>query len=159
MAKETGAKFTIRAVETTDDKPDFKGKKTGWHYHSHTLVFFERDKAFTEQEAKHFSELFQQMWVKALNGVGLEGSIERAARVDLPRANDLLDEARATENEENLKTCAPTLVKLLGGRCRVAGVKRQRKRSACVSVGTTGSCAYNASQIVVALCRIYASCS
>lgn len=79
---QTGARFTIRSVETTDDNPDFEGKKTGWHYHTHTLVFFERERyAFTEQEAKHFTELFQRMWVKALDGVGLSGSLERAADV------------------------------------------------------------------------------
>lgn len=132
--KETGAKFTIRAVETTDDKPDFKGKKTGWHYHSHTLVFFERDKAFTEQEAKHFSELFQQMWVKALNGVGLEGSIERAARVDLPRANDLLDEARATENEENLKNLCAYISKAFGWEVSGGRSKKGKEKDRRVSV-------------------------
>ena len=111
---QTGARFTIRAVETTDDNPDFEGKKTGWHYHTHTLVFFERENAFTEQEAKHFTELFQRMWVKALDGVGLSGSLERAADVSLPRANDLLDEARATENDENLKNLCAYISKAFG---------------------------------------------
>ena len=112
--RKTGARFTIRAVETTDDNPDYEGQRSGWHFHSHTLVFFERDKAFTEQEVLHFTELFQRMWVKALNGVGLSGSLERAADVSLPRANDLLDEARATENDENLKNLCAYISKAFG---------------------------------------------
>ena len=54
------------------------------------------------------------MWVKALNGVGLSGSLERAADVSLPRANDLLDEARATENDENLKNLCAYISKAFG---------------------------------------------
>lgn len=131
---ETGARFTIRAVETTDDKPDFKGKKTGWHYHTHTLVFFERDKAFTDQEAKHFTELFQEMWVKALAGVGLSGSLERAARVDLPRANDLLDEARATENEENLKNLCAYVSKAFGWEVSGGRSKKGKEKDRRISV-------------------------
>ena len=112
--RKTGARFTIRAVETTDDNPDYEGQRSGWHFHSHTLVFFERDKAFTEKEVQHFTELFQRMWVKALNGVGLSGSLERAADVSLPRANDLLDEARATEDDENLKNLCAYISKAFG---------------------------------------------
>ena len=90
----TGAKFTIRSVETTDDRPDFEGRKTGWHFHSHTLMFFDRTKAFTDAEAKEYTASFQKMWVKALKGVGLSGSLERAATFSLPRATKLLEDAR-----------------------------------------------------------------
>ena len=92
--KRTGMRFTIRSVETTDDRPDYEGRKTGWHFHSHTLVFFDRPKAFTDAEAKEFTESFQKMWVRALAGVGLSGSLERAASFSLPRATKLLENAR-----------------------------------------------------------------
>ena len=112
--KKTGAKFTIRAVEVTDDKPDYEGRKSGWHYHTHTLVFFERDKAFAELEVQHFTELFQKMWIKALNGVGLSGSTERAADVRLPRANNLLDDAKASGNDENIRNLCAYIAKAFG---------------------------------------------
>lgn len=107
--KETGARFTIRAVEVTDDNPDIKGgRKSGWHFHTHTLIFFEREKAFTEKEVKKYTAWLQQMWVKALNGVGLDGSLERAAKLDLPRATRALDTARAEgqDSADVQKLCA-----------------------------------------------------
>ena len=132
--RKTGARFTIRAVETTDDNPDYEGQRSGWHFHSHTLVFFERDKAFTEQEVLHFTELFQRMWVKALNGVGLSGSLERAADVSLPRANDLLDEARATENDENLKNLCAYISKAFGWEVAGGRSKKGKDEDRRVSV-------------------------
>ena len=126
--KKTGAKFTIKAVETTDDNPDHGGKRSGWHFHSHTLVFFERDKAFTEAEAAHFTELFQKMWVKALAGVGLGGSIERAAQVDLPRANEKLDGARANENAESVRNLCAYISKAFGW--EVSGSRNKKGREA-----------------------------
>jgi len=126
--KKTGAKFTIRAVETTDDNPDHGGKRSGWHFHSHTLVFFERNRAFTELEAAHFTELFQKMWVKALAGVGLEGSLERAAQVDLPRANEKLDGARATENAESVRNLCAYISKAFGW--EVSGSRNKKGREA-----------------------------
>lgn len=99
---ETGGRFTIRSIEVTDDKPDYAGRKTGWHYHTHSLFFFEREKAFTEDEARKYSKFFQQLWIKALNGVGLSGCIERAAVVSLPKANDLLDDVRESGNSASL---------------------------------------------------------
>ena len=124
--KKTGARFTIRAVETTDDNFDYNGKKTGWHFHSHTLVFFERDKAFTEQEAKHFTELFQRIWLKALEGVGLSGSLERAADVTLPRANDLLDTARESGSDESIMNLCAYVSKAFGW--EVAGGRSKKGR-------------------------------
>lgn len=106
---ETGARFTIRAVEITDDNFDIKGgRKSGWHFHTHTLIFFERDKAFTEKEVRKYTTWLQQMWVKALAGVGLDGSLERAAKLDLPRAARALDAARAEgqDNADVKKLCA-----------------------------------------------------
>ena len=63
--QNTGARFTISAVETTDDNPDIGGRKSGWHFHTHILFFFERPKAFTRREAEKFTKIFQKMWVKA----------------------------------------------------------------------------------------------
>ena len=132
--RKTGARFTIRAVETTDDNPDYEGQRSGWHFHSHTLVFFERDKAFTEKEVQHFTELFQRMWVKALNGVGLSGSLERAADVSLPRANDLLDEARAKEDDENLKNLCAYISKAFGWEVSGGRSKKGKDEDRRVSV-------------------------
>lgn len=132
--KKTGAKFTIRAVETTDDNPDVRGGKSGWHFHSHTLVFFERDKAFTALEAVHFTELFQKMWVKALAGVGLEGSLERAARVDLPRANEKLDAARAEENSESVNNLCAYISKAFGWEMSGGRNKKGREQGRRISV-------------------------
>ena len=107
----TGARFSIRSVETTDDNPDYSGRKSGWHFHSHTLLFFDRKRAFTESEVKKFTRMFQRLWVKALESVGLSGSIERAAVFSLPKATKALDDARNNlahpENDENIsKLCA-----------------------------------------------------
>ena len=131
---KTGGRFTIRAVETTDDKPEYEGKKSGWHFHAHTLVFFERESAFTEQEVKHFTELFQRMWIKALDGVGLSGSLERAADVSLPRANNLLDETRATENEENLKNLCAYISKAFGWEVSGGRSKKGKEEDRRISV-------------------------
>lgn len=97
--KKTGARFSIRAVETTDDRPDYEGRKSGWHFHAHTLLFFDRKHAFTEAEAIEFTKSFQRLWVKALKGVGLSGSLERAATFSLPRATQLLEEARSNSQK------------------------------------------------------------
>ena len=126
--KNTGAKFTIRAIETTDDNPDTGGRKTGWHFHSHTIVFFERDKAFTKREAEKFSKQFQKMWVKALAGVGLEGSLEHAARVDLPRAAEKLDATRETQNVEDVQKLCAYISKAFGW--EVAGSRNKKGREA-----------------------------
>lgn len=126
--KKTGAKFTIRAVETTDDNPDTKGKKSGWHFHSHTLIFFERPRAFTKREAEKFTKMFQEMWVKALAGVGLEGSLERAARVDLPRANEKLDAAREQESSESVNNLCAYISKAFGW--EVSGGRNKKGRDA-----------------------------
>ena len=123
----TGAKFTIRAVETTDDKIEYKGRKSGWHFHSHTLMFFEREKSFTKQEVAHFTQLFQKMWVKALENVGLSGSLERAAQVDLPRANDLLDSARLSDDENSLKKLCAYISKAFGW--EVSGSRNKKSDS------------------------------
>lgn len=123
---ETGARFTIRAVEITDDNFDIKGgRKSGWHFHTHTLIFFERDKAFTEKEVRKYTTWLQQMWVKALAGVGLDGSLERAAKLDLPRAARALDAARA-EGQDNadVKSFALTSVRLLAGRCQAGETRK-----------------------------------
>jgi hypothetical protein len=125
--KETGAKFTIRAIETTDDNPDVGGRKSGWHFHSHTIVFFERDKAFTRREAEKFTKQFKKMWVAALAGVGLEGSIEHAARVDLPRANEKLDAARETQSAEDVEKLCAYISKAFGW--EVAGSRNKKGRS------------------------------
>lgn len=87
--KQYGMKYTIRAVEVTDDNPEFdfsgEGKRrSGWHFHSHTILFFERATHFTDEEVTAFSEEFQKLWVKALAGVGLGGSLERAAVFSVP---------------------------------------------------------------------------
>ncbi len=132
--KNTGAKFTIRAVETTDDNPDMHGNKSGWHFHSHTLVFFERPKAFTRRESEKFTRIFQQMWVKALAGVGLEGSLERAARVDLPRANEKLDAARAEENSESVNNLCAYVSKAFGWEMAGGRNKKGREQGRRISV-------------------------
>lgn len=127
--KNTGAKFTIRAIETTDDNPDIiGGRKSGWHFHSHTIVFFERDKAFTRREAEKFTQQFQKMWVAALAEVGLDGSLEHAARVDLPRANEKLDDARKTQNAEDVKKLCAYISKAFGW--EVAGGRNKKGREA-----------------------------
>lgn len=87
--KRHGMKYTIRAVEVTDDNPEFdfagEGKRrSGWHFHSHTILFFERATHFTDEEVTAFSEEFQKLWVRALAGVGLSGSRERAAVFSVP---------------------------------------------------------------------------
>lgn len=97
--EQTGARFTIRSVETTDDNPDWNGRKTGWHFHSHTLIFFDRPNAFSEEEAEKYTKIFQKLWVCALNKVGLSGSLERAAVFSLPRATDALDRARKASSD------------------------------------------------------------
>lgn len=127
--KITGARFTIRAVETTDDNPDIKGgRKSGWHFHSHTLVFFERSTAFTKAEAAKYSRMFQQLWVKALAGVGLSGSMEHAARVDLPRANEKLDATRATGDANSIRTLCAYVAKAFGW--EVSGGRNKKGREA-----------------------------
>ena len=133
--KETGARFTIRAVETTDDNPDIKGgRKSGWHFHAHTLVFFERDKAFTKAEAEKYSRMFQKAWIAALKGVGLDGSMEHAARVDLPRANDKLDATRATGDANSIRTLCAYVAKAFGWEMAGGRNKKGREQGRRISV-------------------------
>lgn len=94
--KRHGMRFTIRAVEITDDHPlyDFKTegrRRSGWHFHSHTLLFFEREAHFTPEEVEAFTVEFQALWVKALEGVGLSGSLERAAVFSVPEGASRAD--------------------------------------------------------------------
>lgn len=132
--KNTGARFTISAVETTDDNPDIGGRKSGWHFHTHILFFFERPKAFTRREAEKFTKIFQKMWVKALEGVGLEGSLERAARVDLPRANEKLDAARAQESSESVNNLCAYISKAFGWEMAGGRNKKGREQGRRISV-------------------------
>ncbi len=125
--KETGAKFTIKVNETTDDNFDIGGRKSGWHFHSHTIVFFERNTAFTAEEASTYTKIFQMLWVKALEKVGLNGSLERAARVDLPRANDKLDTAREEGDLQNIRTLCAYVAKAFGW--EVAGTRNKKGRA------------------------------
>lgn len=62
-------KHYIRAVEVTDDHPDSK-KKSGIHFHSHSIIFMKR-KFLTELETKQFKDELSRLWVRALLKVGL----------------------------------------------------------------------------------------
>lgn len=141
--KKTGARFTIRAVETTDDNPDINGRKSGWHFHSHTLVFFERSTAFTKAEAAKYSRMFQQLWVKALEGVGLAGSMEHAARVDLPRANEKLDATRAEGDTQNIRNLCAYISKAFGWEVSGSRNKKGREAGRRISVWELQSAALN----------------
>lgn len=125
--KETHAKFTIRAVETTDDNFEVRGKKTGWHFHSHTLIFFE-NRMFTEKEIKRYTQWIQKLWVEALAGVGLDGSIERAARLDMPRAAEKLEDARKEGRVEDVKKLCAYVSKAFG--FEVSGGRNKKGREA-----------------------------
>ena len=125
--KETHAKFTIRAVETTDDNPDVRGKKSGWHFHSHTLIFFE-NRMFTEKEIRRYTAWLQKLWVAALESVGLSGSMERAARLDMPRAAELLEDARQEGRVEDVKKLCAYVAKAFG--FEVSGGRNKKGREA-----------------------------
>lgn len=136
--EQTNARFSIRAVETTDDRPDYEGKKTGWHFHAHTLLFFDRPKAFTNAEVATFTASFQKMWVKALAGVGLSGSLERAATFSLPRATQLLadarDKASKPDTDKNVEKLCQYVAKAFSYEVSSGIVKKGRDGDRRVSV-------------------------
>lgn len=130
---ETHAKFSIRSVETTDDNPDVRGRKSGWHFHAHTLIFFE-NRMFTEQEIQHYTRWIQKLWVNALAGVGLSGSMERAARLDMPRASELLEDARKEGRVDDIKKLCSYVSKAFGYEVSGGRNKKGREEGRRISV-------------------------
>lgn len=84
-----GLRFSIRAVEMTDDAPG-PGRKSGCHFHHHVVCFFERED-FTDEEAKRLQAYLSKRWVAALVKVGLcpagkeKAALRWAFRLDVPR--------------------------------------------------------------------------
>ena len=64
FAERWKVRHYLRAVEVTDDKPDSK-RKSGIHFHSHSIIFLERQ-FLTEAEAKRFRDELADLWCRAL---------------------------------------------------------------------------------------------
>lgn len=69
FAKKWGMKHYIRSIEVTDDAP-WATRKSGIHFHSHTILFLERP-FLSEFEAKKFRSELAKKWVAALKKVNL----------------------------------------------------------------------------------------
>ena len=65
----------IRAVEATDDRPGSK-KKSGIHFHSHSIIFLKRQ-FLSEKEAKKFRDELAKLWCNALIKAGLITEADR----------------------------------------------------------------------------------
>ncbi len=112
--KDVGLFGYIRAVESTFDAP-WSTRRTGGHFHGHQLNFFSR--RFTEVDAVDAGRMFTDLHIKSLRGVGLNGSVEHAARVDLPRLTE--DQEKAAKGDAQkigayiAKNCS---IEVAGGR-------------------------------------------
>lgn len=77
----------IRSVEITDDAP-WSRRRTGAHWHSHTVLFFDRG-PFSKAEAERFRDEMADRWTNALVKVGLITEADRkktwAHSVDVQR--------------------------------------------------------------------------
>lgn len=62
-------KHYIRGIEVTDDAPGAR-RRSGVHFHSHQIIFFDR-KPLSEKEAKAFRDELAEKWCVALGKVGL----------------------------------------------------------------------------------------
>ena len=85
-----------------------------------------------------------------LEGVGLEGSLERAARVDLPRANEKLDAARAQESSESVNNLCAYISKAFGGKWRAAATRKVGSKGGALA---SGNCKLLHSQIGLTFCH------
>ncbi|MCC8173232.1 MAG: hypothetical protein LIO65_02220 [Odoribacter sp.] len=78
---------TIRTIEITDDNPDFKGKRSGFHYHSHTIVWLDRA-PLSEDEAKELRNKLSKAWLEALNKNNLDAVDEIGLSIELPQTKN-----------------------------------------------------------------------
>ena len=131
--KNTGARFTISAVETTDATRTLVGANPVGTF-TRTYFSFRKAQGFYAAGSRKVYKIFQKMWVKALEGVGLEGSLERAARVDLPRANEKLDAARAQESSESVNNLCAYISKAFGWEMAGGRNKKGREQGRRISV-------------------------
>ena len=101
--------------------------------HAHTFLFRKAQGFYAAGSRKVYKNI-SKMWVKALEGVGLEGSLERAARVDLPRANEKLDAARAQESSESVNNLCAYISKAFGWEMAGGRNKKGREQGRRISV-------------------------
>jgi hypothetical protein len=83
FAARWAVRHSIRTVEVTDDVPS-ADERSGWHYHCHIVIFLEKQ-YLTEKEAKKMKSEMADMWLHALDRVGLSASRANGVDVDLPR--------------------------------------------------------------------------
>lgn len=90
LISDIGLKFYIRAPEMTLDKDESKFK-TGVHWHTHSILFFDKKNPFSERQAEKFRLDLAKMWAKALLKVGMinENEIKKTiihgTNIQLPR--------------------------------------------------------------------------
>jgi len=98
LARTWAIRHSIRIIEVTDDIPDADPAEcTGWHYHCHIIIFLERP-PLTAKEGRAIEADLSNMWLRALDRVGLSASRAHGCRVDIPRTRNGVISKR-----ENLK--------------------------------------------------------
>lgn len=114
-----GQKFTIVAVEMTDDGPD-SSSKSGCHFHYHVIVFFDHPE-FLQSEADEMRAFVSRRWVDCLLEVGLissertEAALKIAFRLDVPRKPQKKPLKRRLTDEEKQKILQDTAAYIAKG--------------------------------------------
>ena len=90
IKQELGILGEFTALEVTDDAPDAPVEvQTGWHWHTHMLVFYRPANDFrgwfTDEYARSVERRLRKLWQKSLRRHGLDCSLEHGARLTLPR--------------------------------------------------------------------------
>lgn len=92
FADKWGIKHYIRGIEVTDDAPGAR-RRSGIHFHSHQIIFFDRP-PLTKAEAEQFRLELAARWVKALLKVELIGedavkkTLEHGVDFQRPKVKD-----------------------------------------------------------------------
>ena len=86
------SKYSISAVEVTDDHPDAE-KKTGWHYHKHQIDFV-RPGAASEAQIVEVEARLREQWRRSLRKYGLDADLEHGLRIQFVAVDDA-DDAQA----------------------------------------------------------------
>ena len=124
--------------------------------HAHTFLFRKAQGFLRGGKQKSLQKYFKKCGSR-LEGMGLEGSLERAARVDLPRANEKLDAARAQESSESVNNLCAYISKAFGWKWRAAATRKVGSKGGALA---SGNCKLLHSQIgltFATVCGVHAS--
>lgn len=99
IKKELGIIGCVTSLEITDDAPNSQ-KKTGWHWHTHTLVFYKPVNEnfrgwFTDEYAKSIELKIKELWKKSLNSYNLDCTYENGVDITLPRKENVKKQSDA----------------------------------------------------------------